>query len=89
MMTMVGINLNPYEHITYGITLESNLECFLAVARFIISGSATLLTNVVETSGTMMHIKYTDVSGVKIGGSAKQAQIVFIRANVHPQHIQN
>lgn len=88
-MMMVGMNFSPYEHITYGNTLESNFECFFPVARFIISGSATLLTNVVEISGTITHIKYTDVNGVKVGGSAKHAQIVFIRARVHPQHTQN
>lgn len=88
-MMMEGMNLNPYEHSRYGINLESNSECFFAVARFIISGSASLFTNVVDINGTMTHIKYTDVNGVRIGGSAKHAQIVFISANVHPQHTQN
>lgn len=71
------------------MTFESNCECFFPVARFIISGSAKLFTNVVEISGTTTHIKYTDVNGVRIGGNAKDAHIVFIRARLHPQHTQN
>lgn len=43
----------------------------------------------VDKSGTITHIKYTKLNGVKIGGNAKQAQIVFIIANEHPQHTQN
>lgn len=86
---IVGINLHPYEQITYGKTFESNFECFFPVARFIISGSATLFTNVVEINGTTTLIKYTDDIGVKIGGNAKHAHIVFIRARLHPQHTQN
>lgn len=36
-----------------------------------------------------MHIIYTDVNGVRIGGRAKQAQIVLMRANIHAQQTQN
>lgn len=89
IIIIVGINLNPYEHSTYGMTFVSNFECFFPVARFIISGSATLFTNVVEINGTTTHIKYTEVNGVRIGGNAKHAHIVFIRARLHPQHTQN
>lgn len=89
IVTIVGKNLNPYEHMTYGMTFVSNFECFFPVARFIISGAATLFTNVVEINGTTIHIKYTDVNGVRIGGNANIAHIVFIRARLHPQHTQN
>lgn len=86
---MVGINLNPYEHMTYAITFELNFVCFFAVARFIISGSYSLCTSVVDIRGTTTHIMYTDVNGVRIGGSAKHAQIVLMRASMQAQHTQN
>lgn len=89
MITIVGINLSPYEHMTYTMTLELNFECFFPVARFIISGSASLFTRVVEIIGTTTHITYTNVKGVRMGGSAKHAQIVLDTANIHPQHTQN
>lgn len=74
---------------TYTMTLELNFECFFPVARFIISGSASLFTRVVEIIGTTTHITYTNVKGVRMGGSAKNAQIVLDTANIHPQHTQN
>lgn len=88
-MIIVGTNFNPYVHMTYGMTFESNFECFFPVARFITFGSATLCTNVVEINGTTTHIRYTAVNGVRIGGNAKHAHIVFIKARLHPQHTQN
>lgn len=63
--------------------------CFFEVARFIISASYSLFISVVDIRGTITHIKYTDENGVSIGGSAKQAQIVLMRANIVPQHTQN
>lgn len=85
----MGKNLQPYAPITYANTFELNDECFFAVALFIISESASIRTNVVDNNGTIKHIRYTKLIGVSNGGSAKQAQIVFIIARELPQHAQN